>query len=118
MSDIREFTRHEATHLIDYLLIDEYGQTGTYSMGRTLDVSEQGLQLETIAPLSPKSIIQISITLDEDLVDLRGRVVHCRSHRGRYLSGITFQPIDSNSAQIISRYVKSFHRKKKQYPEM
>ncbi len=112
MSDIRTFTRYEATHLVDYLLINENGQAGTYSMGRTLDVSKCGLQLETVIPLNPKQKIQISINLDGEILDLKGEIIHCRFYRGRYLSGIAFQPTSSDSAQAISRYIKYFQRRK------
>ncbi len=114
MSDTRTFTRYEATHLVDYLLLNENGQAGTYSMGRTLDVSKCGLQLETAIPLDPKKQIQISINLDGEILDLKGEVIYCRFYRGRYLSGIAFQPANSNSAHAISRYVKYFQNKKEE----
>ncbi len=112
MSDTRAFTRYEATHLVDYILINKEGQPGTYSMGRTLDVSKRGLQIETSVPLSPQKQIQLSINLDGEILDLKGTIIHCRFHRGRYLSGIELQTTNSTSTQAISRYVKYFQHRK------
>ena len=38
----RKFIRYESLHLLDYLVIDDEGNPGVYSMGRTIDVSVDG----------------------------------------------------------------------------
>ena len=43
----RKFIRWDAIHLLDYVVLDPDGSKGRYSMGRTLDVSLNGLKLET-----------------------------------------------------------------------
>ena len=43
----RKFIRYDSLHLLDYQVLDEDGNPGIYSMGRTIDVSIDGLKLET-----------------------------------------------------------------------
>ena len=114
MTNKRDYIRHDAIHLIDYLVIDQDGRTGVYSMGRTLDVSEHGLQLETTNQLHPGARLQLTLGLANELVDLTGKVIHCRSSRGRYISGITFDPIDKESGRILDLYVEAFNIRQKQ----
>lgn len=117
MTNKRDYIRHDAVHLIDYLVIDQEGKTGVYSMGRTLDVSEHGLKLETTHPLPPGVKLQLTIGLANELVDLTGTVVHCKLTRGRYVSGVTFDPIDKDSGRILALYVEAFNIRKKQVAE-
>ncbi len=83
-------------------------------MGRTLDVSDHGLKLETTHALPPGVKLQLTIGLANELVDLTGKVVHCTLKRGRYVSGVTFDPIDKESGRILALYVEAFNIRKKQ----
>ena len=112
MTEKRNFIRHDAVHLIDYLVVDQVGHPGTHSMGRTLDVSSNGLKLETTHPLHPGEKLQLTVGLANDLIDLTGTVVHSKSHRGRYVSGVTFDPPDKDTCRILDLYVNAFNVRK------
>lgn len=114
MAEKRDYIRHDAVHLIDYLVIDQDGKTGVYSMGRTLDVSDHGLKLETAQELSPGVQLQLTIGLANELVDLTGKVIHCAPKSGRYVSGVTFDPIDAHSKRVLGIYIEAFNNRKKQ----
>mgnify|MGYP007094620077 CR=1 FL=1 len=43
----RRFIRPEALNLLDYLVVDDQGRQGEYSMARTLNVSKGGILMET-----------------------------------------------------------------------
>ena len=109
MTNKRDHIRHDAIHLIDYLIIDDNGDSGVYSMGRTLDVSEHGLKLETTNQLPPGSRLKLTVGLANELIDLTGKVIHCRSRRGRYESGVTFDPIDKSQGRILTLYIEAFN---------
>ena len=72
----RKFIRWDSIHLLDYLVIETDGSEGRYSMGRTLDVSLNGLKLETSYELPEEAELEITVGLEEDLIDLIGRVVY------------------------------------------
>jgi len=104
----RRFIRMDSLHLLDYLVLETDGSHGCYSMGRTLDVSVDGIQLETVQPLRPGTRLLITLGLEENLVDIEGEVVHCRPHHSRYLSGITFWRVEKADRLILDQYINAF----------
>lgn len=112
MTEKRKFIRHDAIHLLDYLVLDKGTEdSGTYSMGRTLDVSNNGLKLETVQPFPQGAKIKITVGLADELVDLSGTIIYCRATKDRYISGITFERIANDNKRVFDLYVKAFARR-------
>jgi len=106
--DKRRFLRMDSLHLLDYLVLEADGSHGRYSMGRTLDVSVDGIQLETTEPLRPGTRLLITLGLEENLVDIEGEVIHCRPRRRRYLSGVAFWRVEKSDRLILDQYINAF----------
>ena len=104
----RHYIRKKALHLLDYLVIDQQGQQTTYSMGRTLDVSENGLKLETTQPISKGDTLIITVGLEDDLVDLRGEVITTEDFGEYFFTGIEFQDISEEGKRIFKKYAEAF----------
>jgi hypothetical protein len=100
--------RKNSLYLLDYLIIDKHGLQTTYSMGRTLDVSENGLKLETTQKISTGDTLLITVGLENDLVDLRGEVVHTEVLDERYITGIEFRDISTEGRRIFKKYIEAF----------
>gem|GEM_PF-113028 len=109
LTEHRHFIRKNALHLLDYLVIDQHGRHTTYSMGRTLDVSEKGLKLETTQPISQGDTLLITVGVEDDLVDLRGEVVHTEMLDGRHITGVEFEDISQDGIRIFKKYAEAFH---------
>lgn len=108
----RKFIRYDALHLLDYLVLDEDGNPGVYSMGRTIDVSIDGIKLETIYPLQPGTRLIITVGLEDDLVDLEGQIPYSTPCDGRFVSGVTFLKISKNGRRVFAKYVEAFRKRK------
>jgi len=106
----RSCIRQDSLHLLDYLTIDKEGRQTTYSMGRTLDVSEQGLKLEVTKPVHSGDTLLITVGLDEDLIDLTGEVIHCEQEANRYIIGLEFSDISNDGLRILKKYMVAFHK--------
>ena len=118
----RKFIRYDSLHLLDYLVLDDEGKAGTYSMGRSIDVSIDGIKLETIYPLKADTRLLLTIGLEDDLVDLEGQTTHAAPSDGRFVSGVTFLKISKNGRRVLAKYVEAFRKRKmelaaKQEPE-
>lgn len=112
MTEKRKFIRHDAIHLLDYLVLDQGREdSGVYSMGRTLDVSRSGLKLETAQPFQQGEKIKVTLGLADQLVDLCGTVIYCRNRHGRFISGITFDGVPNSSRRILELYVTAFTKR-------
>jgi hypothetical protein len=110
----RKFIRYDSLHLLDYLVLDEEGKPGIYSMGRTIDVSLDGLKLETTTELSPTTRLLITVGIEDDLVDLEGQTTHAHPQDGRYISGITFLKTSKEGRRVLAKYIEAFQRRKKE----
>ena len=104
----RHFIRKDALHLLDYLVVDQNGVQTTYSMGRTLDVSENGLKLETTQPILTGDTLLISVGVEDDIIDLRGKVVHSEVLDGRHVTGIEFQDISTEGRRVFKKYTEAY----------
>ncbi len=105
----RNFIRLDSLHLLDYLVIDREGRQTTYSMGRTLDVSEHGLQLEVTQPVSMGDNLIVTVGLEDDLIDLIGEVKYSNKISTRYTVGIEFSDISDDGLRILKKYIIAFN---------
>jgi c-di-GMP-binding flagellar brake protein YcgR len=91
---------------LSYVCLDEDQNIIKQGMGRTLNISESGILLETHFPIEPEHLIQLTISLEEDLLDLKGKPVHVRSSdEGVYEIGIQFIELDQNAANVLKRFI-------------
>ena len=108
-SERRHYIRPESLNLLDYLIVDDQGRQGNYSMGRTLNVSKGGILMETHIPLPPGQQVMITLGLQDELIDIMGRIVYSTYDAGRHQNGIEFFHVAENDQKILDRYVKTFH---------
>ncbi len=108
----RKFLRLDSLHLLDYILVDNDGNEGEYSMGRTLDVSINGIKMETVKEIPMDKNLIISLGIEENLVDISGTPIHSQPHDRRYISGIEFFKVSAESRTILRQYVDEFQARK------
>ncbi len=92
---------------LSYLCLDENNNIVKQGMGRTLNISESGILLETHFPIESKHSIQLTISLEEDLLDIKGKAIHVKSIDGgkKYQIGIQFVDLDSAAADILKEFI-------------
>ncbi len=110
----RKFIRWDAIHLLDYIVLDPDGSEGRYSMGRTLDVSLNGLKLETSYEIPLDVALEITVGIEEDLVDLVGRITHKSESGGRFVSGIEFVKMSAEGRRVFRLYTDAFKKYQEQ----
>jgi len=89
--------------------VNDKGETVNQGMGRTLNVSESGILLETHFNIGLEQILSLTIALEEELVDIDGRVVHRRKRKdGRSETGVEFFKTDEAEFQILKRFIQLF----------
>ena len=108
----RKYARYDSLNLLSYVCIDEDGKEWKQGMGRTLNISESGIMLETHEPIETKYILMISLGIEDDLVDIKGEVVYCNRGEipGRFESGIKFREVSSASLEVLKRFIKAFEK--------
>lgn len=102
-------TRYDTLNLLSYVCLDSDGKEWDQGIGRTLNISESGLKLETHQPIETQYIVLLSIGIEDDLVDIKGNVVYCnRGAEGRFESGIRFVDVDQEAFSVLKRFIHAF----------
>ena len=105
----RKHDRIRSLNLLNYVCFDESGKESIQGMGRTLNVSQGGILLETHVPIDLSHHVALTIGIEDDLIDIKGKVVYCKSNENnKYESGIDFFEINDTAQQILSRYIIAF----------
>jgi len=91
---------------LSYICLDEDKNIVKQGMGRTLNISESGILLETHFPVEPNHTVQLTVSLEENLLDIIGKPVHVKSiDGGKYQIGIQFADLDENATKMLQDYI-------------
>lgn len=104
----RKQTRYDSLNLA-YLCEDEQGTVIQEGMGRTLNVSEGGILLETNFALEIGNSITLTIAMEDELVNVRGTVVHSKAGQGElFTNGVEFSDIPAEGKNVLHRFIALF----------
>ncbi len=105
----RHHPRFDSRHLLHFIMPGDGDFPDTQGMGRTLNVSHTGILIETYTSIEEGRSILLTIGIEEDLVVVKGRVVHTKPIRsGAYTAGIEFSDLSEASRQVLDRYIRMF----------
>lgn len=113
MQSVEEKRRHKRFNSLNlsYVCVDESGRIVYEGMGRTLNVSESGILLETYFPTELGQILSLTIAFEENLLNIRGKVVHCRERQhGKYETGVQFSETEQDVNDVLKQYIIAFER--------
>ena len=92
---------------LSYICLDENDNIIKQGMGRTLNLSESGILLETHFPIEPKYLVLLTIALENDLLEMKGKPIHSRSiGTDKFEVGIEFLDPDQESIRILENFVE------------
>ncbi len=98
----RKYPRVKTDNLLSYVIMDDDNNETDQAMGKALDISQGGLLLEGHIPIQSKTILISSFDTNNELMEIRGRVVYCKeADNGKFQTGVEF----IESSEIIRRFV-------------
>jgi Tfp pilus assembly protein PilZ len=105
----RRHDRKNDLSLVEYIILDDKGDYVSRGMGRTRNVSEAGLLLETHRSLQTGQDILITLGLKNEIIQARGRVVHTEKPTSdkRHCSGIKFVVIGENDRRVLKKIIEA-----------
>jgi hypothetical protein len=105
----RQRHRINSLNLISYSCIDATENVVAQGMGRTLNVSEDGILLETHVSIDPEYTIELAIGLEDELINIKGSIIFSAPGKDeKYEAGIEFIETDDASIEILKKYIKVF----------
>jgi hypothetical protein len=106
----RKHSRIDSVNLLNYIHYDERGEEVDQGMGRTLNVSESGILLETHTRIDEMHRVSLTIGFKEEVVDIKGKTIYTKDNaRGMYESGIEFFEVDDSVRKVLRNYIQVFH---------
>ncbi len=105
----RRSERKHSLNLLDNIVLGDTGETVAHEMGRTVNISENGLLLETHLPFQLQQVLVITVALDENLVEIKGRVKYVEPSGEMFQSGVEFIEIDEKGRQTLNQYLDSLN---------
>lgn len=109
INEKRNHPRISALNLISYTCIDETDKIVAQGMGRTLNISEDGILLETHVAIDPRYSIALAIGLEDELINLKGSVIHSTSGKNeKFEAGIEFVETDDTTIDVLKKYIHAF----------
>lgn len=108
----RKNPRYDSLNL-SYVCEDAQGVVLHEGMGRTLNISENGILLETTCEHSPANTLTLEIALEDDLISLRGNVAHChQAEKGLYQTGVAFTELEDKDITLLKQFITLFESQK------
>ena len=112
----RIYPRVKTCNLISYMAINENGEITDLGMGRALNISQNGIFLETSRLLFSEYISLMSVDLDNNLIEIKGEVIYSGIKRsGMVGNGIRLQGEHHENIQFATRLIKVFHSRKNRF---
>ncbi|NNF99169.1 MAG: cyclic nucleotide-binding domain-containing protein [Desulfobacteraceae bacterium] len=109
----RKYHRVNTTKAINYICLDENEHQVCQGMGKTLNVSESGILIETPAALTTNQELSIHLGMEDNQVQFRGKVVYSRSDRRnfQYLCGIRLNKAGKRSYSLYKSFLNKLRKK-------
>ena len=115
VTEKRQHQRVSTLNLLYYVCLDDEGSHLDQGMGKTLDISQGGILIETHIQIEAKFIMLLALGFEEELVDIKGEVVYSRKNEsGMYESGIKLLETDDKITGIVDKLIEDFIQKKAQ----
>jgi hypothetical protein len=106
-TDRRRYERIDSVNMINYTQLDDALQRSGQGMGRTLNLSEAGMLIETPTPIIPDHQLSINIGLAGELVFFRGKVAYTQSQRrGQHFTGVRFTRGEKSGFNAFCRFLR------------
>lgn len=106
--DRRQTERRYALNFLDYEVISDTGDVLDRGLARTLNVSEAGLRLETSRFFEPGQLLRITLGLDNDLVQINGRVVNSQpENEDLCTSSVVFLEFDQADRRTYQKHFEA-----------
>ncbi|MBU4001323.1 MAG: PilZ domain-containing protein [Proteobacteria bacterium] len=105
----RRYLRIDSHNLV-FLSLREKEEVIQQGMGRTLNVSESGIRLETRFLIKPAQKIWLTIGFNDETVDIQGELVYYISGTSDQHYGVKFHEMDPDVREVLKKYIINFNK--------
>jgi c-di-GMP-binding flagellar brake protein YcgR len=111
--DRRKFPRIKVCNPVSYDCVDRDGILQDQNMGIAMDISQNGILLETAQMIQSKYIYLVFVDLENKLIRISGQVVFSvKNKNGNYKNGINFIDDHEENIAFAKKLVQAYHHHK------
>ena len=105
----RKAPRIDSHNLLSYVCRDENNLELSQGMGRTLNVSEGGILMETHVYMDSRNMMELTIAMEDDIMEIKGRITFCKEREdGKFETGISFVETDEAQVKFLKQFIVMF----------
>ena len=83
-------------------------------MGVVLDISQNGLLIESLQEIESTNLSIMASTQKNSLIKIKGKVANCRkAQSGRFRTGIILQGTHEENVRFVKELIRAYHYQKK-----
>jgi c-di-GMP-binding flagellar brake protein YcgR len=107
----RKHPRVDTTNLISYLCLDANGNQIRQGRGKSINISQGGILIETLDPFEWQDILLLSIDIGDEPASIKGKVIYCNaSNFGKYRSGIQFLETNEKIVSFVEELLRTYSK--------
>jgi hypothetical protein len=115
-SEGRKHPRVKIYYPISYVCMDKEGCIVQENMGVALNISQSGIFIETADSVFSKYISLISVDLNKDIIEIKGKVAYCKKNKTeKYRVGISFEGTNEQNIRFVKALTRSYYYNKDEY---
>jgi len=105
----RKHPRARTNKFIFYRCMDGSGGQAKEGRGKSVNISQSGVLIETQDAFEWQDILRLTIDLDDEPVSIKGRVIYCNADNfGKYRTGIQFLETNEKIILFVKKLLKTY----------
>lgn len=108
----RRYPRVPTNNLITYVLVDDEGANIGQGVGTALNVSQDGVLLQTANKITSHYLFMVSTDIDDRLIEIVGKVVFSRKEsEGDFRTGIRLKGDHADNVNFRKDLIRVYHQR-------
>jgi hypothetical protein len=114
-ADRRRYTRIKTSNFISYVCMDTDGKATGGGMGTSVNMSAEGLLLQTYLALETPFVLITYIDSEDQLREIKAKIIHSRPLEPQsFLVGIRFADTFERQYRILASFTRAYYGRRNQ----
>jgi len=107
----RKHPRVNINNLVSYRCMDDSGNQTKQGRGKSVNISQGGILIETHDPFEWQNILLLSIDIEDESVSIKGKVIYCNAANfGKFRTGIQFLETNEKIVTFVEGLLKTYSK--------
>ena len=105
----RKHPRININNLVSYRCIDDDGNQTKEGRGKSINISQGGILIETHEPFEWQDILHLFIDVETESVSIKGKVIYCNAANfGKFRTGIQFLEANEKIVTFVAGLLETY----------